>query len=1034
MKRNALVVAIGLAVCSLLAGEAGAVPVAFPGAEGHGAFAVGGRGGDVYHVTNLNDSGAGSLRYGLTSAGGPVSTGRTIVFDVSGTIALASNLSISKSYITIAGQTAPGDGICLRDRNLAIGANHIIVRYLRCRLGDESLTESDAVSINSGNNIIMDHISASWSVDEVFSCSTSQPTLTNVTVQWSIISEALWHSIHGKGTHSYGALIRGCYDAKYTYHHNLFAHNYSRNPRPGNYDSTVSDGNPYWEDPCGLLFDFRNNVLYNWGSTRPGYDADLDSVCRYNYVGNYAKLGPNSSTGGLYSAGCKYFRGYYAGNYYNGSYAADDWNWVIWNGTWTAAEKTAYKMSSPFDAGPIQTDTALDARDRVLAHGGASLPVRDSVDTRVVNDVVNGTGAIIDTQSQVDGWPTLNSSSAPQDTDQDGMPDAWEVANGLSHTSAADRNYYTLDAEYTNLEVYLNSLIPDGTYNIVEDTAAPTPDPMTWSQAPQATSWDTVTMTATTASDISGVEYYFANITDASHDSGWQTASAYTDSGLTSGVTYTYQVKARDRSSNQNETGWSGTASAMPQPDNTPPTPNPMTWQTAPYATSTTSVSMTASTATDAGGVQYYFANLSVSGHDSGWQSGATFVDGGLTPGASYIYTVKARDVSPWANETGWSQQAAATLPEVPVLNPPSAYWMFDETGGTTAYDSVGSNDGTVHGAAAWTAGHYNNCLSFQASGQDVYVPSDPSIDFGTESFSVSMWAKQPTSYSGQYELFMKGTISSPGTGKRYELYRKDSEFRFAIDDNVVKTEIKVATTGICTGNWVHIVAVRDTAADHIRLYINGSPVSTITDGTGNISQTEPLYIGDEMFPGAVDDLRIYRYALTQDQVMAVYGGAGLPDNTAPAPDPMTWATPPHATGAYVISMTATAATDVSGVEYFFANITDPNHNSGWQDGTTFADQGLVNNTEYTYAVIARDKSASHNETDWSGAAAATTLRYDCAGTAISDFDANCQVDFMDLAALATTWTGGAEGWTGLKQFAEEWLVCNRDPAGECWQ
>ncbi|MDD5011318.1 MAG: pectate lyase, partial [Phycisphaerae bacterium] len=225
---------------------------AFPGAEGWGAYALGGRGGDVYHVTNLNDTGAGSLRYGITSAGGTSSTPRTIVFDVSGTIHLASTLSVNKSYITIAGQTAPGDGICLRDRRLGISASHIIVRYLRCRLGDESLTEDDAISISSGSNIIMDHMSASWSVDEVFSCSTSQPSLTNVTVQWSIISEALWHSVHDKGTHSYGALIRGCYDAKYTYHHNLFAHNYSRNPRPGNYDSTVSDGNPYWEDPCGL--------------------------------------------------------------------------------------------------------------------------------------------------------------------------------------------------------------------------------------------------------------------------------------------------------------------------------------------------------------------------------------------------------------------------------------------------------------------------------------------------------------------------------------------------------------------------------------------------------------------------------------------------------------------------------------------------------------------------------------------------------------------------------------------------------------
>jgi pectate lyase len=460
MKRVMIAAITLLCVCA----PAAMAVVAFPGAEGHGAYSMGGRGGDVYHVTNLGDSGSGSLRYGITSAGGTASTGRTIVFDVSGTISLASTLTVNKSYITIAGQTAPGDGICIRDHRLGVAANHVIVRYIRCRLGDESLTEDDGIWIMSGHDIIMDHISSSWSVDEVFSCSTNAAGLTNVTVQWSMITEALNNSIHGKGAHGYGALIRGCYDEKYTYHHNLWAHNASRNPRPGNYDSTVSGGHPYYEDPCGLLFDFRNNVIYNWSGSRPGYDADLDSVCRYNYVGNYAKLGPQSSAGYLYAAGCKYFRGYYAGNYYNGSYATDDWTRVSWNGTWTAAQKTAYKMSVPFDAGTIETDTALNAYTRVLSHAGASLPHRDPVDTRVANEVATGTGQIIDTQGQVGGWPTLNSLPAPLDTDRDGMPDAWETARGLNPTNAADRNYHDLSADYTNLEVYLNSLIPDGTY------------------------------------------------------------------------------------------------------------------------------------------------------------------------------------------------------------------------------------------------------------------------------------------------------------------------------------------------------------------------------------------------------------------------------------------------------------------------------------------------------------------------------------------------------------------------------------------
>jgi hypothetical protein len=931
--------ALAIIVLIFTANSYGDVP-AFPGAEGWGAYALGGRGGDVYHVTNLDDNGLGSLRYGITSAGGTSSTPRTIVFDVSGTIQLTSNLNVNKSYITIAGQTAPGDGICLRDRNLAISASHIIIRYIRARLGDESLTESDAVSINSGSNIIMDHVSASWSVDEVFSCSTYNPNLTNVTVQWSIISEGLWHSVHDKGTHSYGALIRGCYDAKFSYHHNLFAHNYSRNPRPGNYDSTVANGNPYWEDPCGLLFDFRNNVLYNWGGNRPGYDADLDSVCRYNYVGNYAKAGYNGTNGYLYSAGCKYFKGYYTGNYFKGTYAADDWPWVYWSGTWTTAQKNAYKQSVPFPTGPIQTDTALDAYQRVLNHAGTSVPVRDSVDTRVVNDVIYGTGEIIDTQSQVGGWPTLNSLPAPTDTDQDGMPDSWETANGLNPNDAADRNYYNLNSNYTNLEVYLNSLIPVGTYS--EDTAPPTPDPMTWQTPPQSAGAAQITMTATTAVDASGVEYYFACISGGGHDSGWQDSSTYIDTGLTAGVTYTYQVKARDKSLNQYETGWSNPASATPQTDITAPAPDPMTWASIPTAVSSTVITMTATTAADISGVEYYFANITDPNRDSGWQDGTTFTDTGLAPSTTYIYQVKARDKSPLQNETGWSSPAGDTTLDPAVLYPPAAYWTFNETGGSIAHDVTGNPAlvGTLQGTTqpSWTAGYYGNGLTFAAGGGRVYVPSTSVIDFGDEDLSVALWAIQPTSFSGQYELFIKGTIGGgafPGSGKRYELYRKDADFRFAIDDNATKSELSMPVGNFCTGNWVHIVAVRDTVANQIRLYSNGVLRGTANDNTGNISQAEPLYIADGVFtPGSIDDVRIYRYALTQEQITEIYNGTGV-------------------------------------------------------------------------------------------------LSYYCTDQLASDFDENCQVDFNDYAILSDVWTGD---WLEILQFADDWLICNRGPAGQCWQ
>jgi hypothetical protein len=437
-------------MCFIEIGNTGAQITAFPGAEGFGAYAKGGRGGDVYTVSNLDDSGTGSLRHAIESAKGP----RTIVFAVSGLIKLKSSIDIDKDYITIAGQTAPGDGICLRDDCFKINANHVIVRYIRSRLGSKAGKESDAISVSGGHDIILDHCSASWSVDECFSCSTGEKgKIDNVTVQWSIIAEALHKSIHKKGPHGYGALIRGCYGAKYTYHHNLFAHNYSRNPRPGNYDQNNRN-----IDPQGLLFDFRNNVMYNWGGSRPGYDADKESVCHYNYVGNYGKPGPDSDkTGFAYNAGCKFFKAYYSGNYFFGNIPSNQWKLVNFGDDWTPKELSDYKQSTPFPTGPIKTESALDAFKHVMAGAGASLS-RDKVDARVIKEVQNGTGTIIGNEDQVGSWPEYKTYNILKDSDQDGMPDVYEKQNKLNPNDPQDRNLDSDKDGYTNLEAYLNSL------------------------------------------------------------------------------------------------------------------------------------------------------------------------------------------------------------------------------------------------------------------------------------------------------------------------------------------------------------------------------------------------------------------------------------------------------------------------------------------------------------------------------------------------------------------------------------------------
>jgi pectate lyase len=248
----------------------GGVP-AFPGAQGFGARARGGRGGTVVEVTNLDDAGPGSLREAVR---GP---NRTVVFRVSGTIRLRSPLVVAEPNITIAGQTAPGDGICLRDQTLAIRGHDVVVRYLRSRLGDVSGKQSDCISVDHGTrDVIVDHCSATWSIDEALSLSGD---VTDVTLQWCLIAEALDRSKHPKGAHGYGSLARA--NGRVTLHHNLWAHNDARNPRLGdNY------GRPPYP-----TFDVRNNVMYDYGSACTGL---TQGVLKVNYIGNYIRPGPSS--------------------------------------------------------------------------------------------------------------------------------------------------------------------------------------------------------------------------------------------------------------------------------------------------------------------------------------------------------------------------------------------------------------------------------------------------------------------------------------------------------------------------------------------------------------------------------------------------------------------------------------------------------------------------------------------------------------------------------------------------------------------
>jgi len=418
--------------------------LAFPGAEGFGQYARGGRGGRVIKVTNLDDNGPGSLRQAVVAQGS-----RTVVFEVSGIIDLERDMDIHRGNLTIAGQTAPGDGITLRGYALNVYADDVVIRYIRVRPGDDAGVELDAISVKKGNNIIIDHCSASWATDETLSIAPSRfdtlRLIDNVTVQWSIISESLNYSVHSKGEHGYGTLLRGNDGARYSMHHNLWAHHRARMPRPGNYLDRKSD-------PVGPLFDIRNNVFYNWGGKYSGYNADTESLSRYNFVGNYYLAGPDSLAPVAFDESNVHASLYFAGNWMNGKAIDDPLSVVrLPDGGVLATREHSHESRT--------TDAADVAYRSVLNTAGAS-HVRDAVDRRVVAEVVAGSGRIIDKVSEVGGWPAHETAPAPLDSDNDGMPDEWEAGAGLDGKDASDGRLDPDGDGYTNLEDYLNSLVP----------------------------------------------------------------------------------------------------------------------------------------------------------------------------------------------------------------------------------------------------------------------------------------------------------------------------------------------------------------------------------------------------------------------------------------------------------------------------------------------------------------------------------------------------------------------------------------------
>lgn len=484
MKHTFSLILLAFLVCNM-----NAQTPAFPGAEGHGRYTTGGRGGTVYYVNTLDDTNSGSeinnegsFRWCLERTGK-----RTILFKVSGTIHLIEELGIKNGDVTIAGQSAPGDGICVADYPVTVLADNVIIRYMRFRMGDLHLTRSDGadgLGARRNKNIIIDHCSISWSTDECGSFYENE----NFTLQWCMVTESLRLSGHSKGAHGYGA-IWGGFGA--SFHHNLLAHHDSRAPRlgPGAFSTKTNE-----------LADVRNNVFYNYN----GNGCYGGEGMHVNLVNNYYKPGPafdgtyarrgrivsiskntNNPEWGIYNTWGTF---YIDGNYIDGHKEATSNNWTygVYNqfhssqGIVSDEVKKSLRLSKPLETGVVTTHSPQEAYIQVLLYAGASLK-RDELDSRIIEETKTNTAkykglsdknsgayprlGIIDSQQDIMpvgassdwiAWPILQQAEVLPDSNKDGVPDGWLEMN-YSNNKATDLN----EEGYTYLEVYLNSLVEE---------------------------------------------------------------------------------------------------------------------------------------------------------------------------------------------------------------------------------------------------------------------------------------------------------------------------------------------------------------------------------------------------------------------------------------------------------------------------------------------------------------------------------------------------------------------------------------------
>lgn len=885
--------------------------LAFPGADGFGRYAQGARANatqQVYVVTNLNDAGAGSFRDAVSQPG------RIVVFAVGGIIYLQSDIVVSRNC-TIAGQTAPGDGITLFNKRVTFtGASNTICRYLRIRLGATANSGKDASGLANGSNMILDHMSFSWGMDEVFSINWDGKGTApdNITIQNSIIAQGLHRE-----NHSAGGLIQTPDGGKVSLLKNLYISNKTRNPK-------VKGVN-----------EFVNNVVYNWGNGNRlgdnlnyGWSGEAyimggsSGVSEVNIINNYFMSGPHTppSEASPFSRGTGTFFLYGAGNIFdNNQNGVIDGSEVPYNSSangYPGIADEGFKQT-PFPypaANPVMS--AAQAYQYIIEQAGSNYPRRDEVDGLLISEVASkGTQASYvyretDLPLGNGGLGQVFNAPAPLDTDKDGMPDAWEDANGLNKNTADDAIAFSSSMpEYLNIEVYFNSLTNTAAHAFVKH---PTNITLTASsfELPSPNSKIVVKWTDNADNETNFViERSEDGINFTAVASPAANTTTYDDiTGLLPNKTYYYRLKAIAGSI---ESAYSPVVSVTTPPIASAPTvtANPSPANNAQQVEPANgSVKLTWTGSTNTVSYTVFFGT----GIDNltqvatvPYSASPSFTVNNLTEYTHYYWRVDATNAKGTTTGTAWTFRTTKTFPPGLI-----GYWSFDETEGI---DIIDSSDYANHGILGLddddlsirVPGKINGAVDFATASVDKYVVSIPHKDhlyLNKTPFSISFWMKAPASMlppdnnSSSY-LLCKGSITknttTGATGKRFDIEFKNKEFRFAIDDDVTKYELTTSGVPFFVNDWVHVVIVRDTAAKRLRVYNNGQLIKEQATGTGaaqsigeesdfilgNIGELEFLATTNKPAPykGMLDEFKVYNYVLNDLDVLKLFHTSPLP-------------------------------------------------------------------------------------------------------------------------------------------------------------